>query len=39
MTTEAKITLIFKMGKHDDTRNQKLVSLAQFLARLWSESS
>lgn len=37
MTAEAKITFIFKMGKDEDTRNQKLVSLAKFLARLWSK--
>jgi len=39
MTTKARVTFIFRTGKDEDTRNQKLVSLAQFLARLWSKSS
>lgn len=39
MTAEAEITFTFKMGKDEDMRNQKLVSLAQFLAILWRKSS
>lgn len=39
MTAETKkITFIFKVGKDEDTKTQKLVSVAQFLARLWSKS-
>lgn len=38
-TTEARITFIFKMGKDKDSRNQKLGSLAWFLARLRSKFS
>ena len=39
MTAKAKVTFTFRIGKDEDTSNQKLVSLAQFLARLWSKSS